>query len=444
MKEKSLFNWQRFPKISKIISGFVEAMVGCHKGLALIKKELLGKGGLRLFDHIDYITPGYGEITTRDLYEWGFVNNENFFSHPGGIFPGIVLAHSHSAPRVLAIRVESIAKFLAVKGLQKKINGKPHHPVRDCLVSTVEGIDFRLVERSGSMGLPGTRSYGDTPGDFYRVKENWYNRPRLDDASLTRLTHMALTQVGALGRDRAAHLFFQAERYFWKIRNRAAQGLCNHLDALGLGLAGHDHHTYRSSRSGFPQLINFFEILGFHCRERFYAGEEAGWGAQVMENPRIGVTLFLDVDLAPGELDVDFVGQGLATSERLGTVGLWCALHGDSIGSGGLHHLALRADFDGLTAFLATQGISFMPPFSGFPYLKQAFSRGETWEVPVERVKSLQKNGHIDKKIAQAFLTQGAIGSHLENIQRDEGYKGFSQKEVSKIIKQTDPSQQNK
>ena len=37
------------------------------------------------------------------------------------------------------------------------------------------------------------------------------------------------------------------------------------------------------------------------------------------------------------------------------------------------------------------------------------------------------------------FLREGAIGSHLENLQRREGYKGFNQQAVSAIIAATDP-----
>ena len=34
---------------------------------------------------------------------------------------------------------------------------------------------------------------------------------------------------------------------------------------------------------------------------------------------------------------------------------------------------------------------------------------------------------------------QGALGSHLEILQRDEGYKGFNQTGINEIIKSTDP-----
>ncbi len=36
------------------------------------------------------------------------------------------------------------------------------------------------------------------------------------------------------------------------------------------------------------------------------------------------------------------------------------------------------------------------------------------------------------------FLSRGAAGSHRENIDRREGYKGFNKKNVSVIIRDTD------
>ena len=39
----------------------------------------------------------------------------------------------------------------------------------------------------------------------------------------------------------------------------------------------------------------------------------------------------------------------------------------------------------------------------------------------------------------EKFLRDGTIGSHLENLERREGYKGFNQQAVSAIIAATDP-----
>jgi hypothetical protein len=242
-----------------------------------------------------------------------------------------------------------------------------------------------------------------------------------------------------LGENLAAWIVLECEREYWQARNTAGQIQKNRQDRLGMGWANHDHHTFRSSRRHFVQLVRLFEVLGFHCRERFYAGEEAGWGAQIMENPKCRLVLFLDVDLHPEELEIDFAHHALPELENLGTIGLWCALHGDSILKGGMHHLEAQFLFEDLTRDLATFGVTMMDPFSSFPYLKQAFTHGEIWHVEPRRVHKLVEAGKITHEQADKFLAYGAVGSHLENLQRREGYKGFNQKNVSLIIKKTDP-----
>jgi hypothetical protein len=151
------------------------------------------------------------------------------------------------------------------------------------------------------------------------------------------------------------------------------------------------------------------------------------------------LSLFLDVDLAPEEVATDFSKQELPEQDRLGTIGLWCALHGDSIFEAGMHHLAARCDFQRLDADIAELGERFMAPFSDFPYLKQAFSVAERWQPDSARVARLIAEGQISAEQGDKFLAEGAIGSHLENIQRSEGYKGFNKKNVSVIIQETDP-----
>jgi hypothetical protein len=38
-----------------------------------------------------------------------------------------------------------------------------------------------------------------------------------------------------------------------------------------------------------------------------------------------------------------------------------------------------------------------MEPFSKFSYLRQAFTRGERWDVPPERLERLLASGRIDR-----------------------------------------------
>ena len=49
------------------------------------------------------------------------------------------------------------------------------------------------------------------------------------------------------------------------------------------------------------------------------------------------------------------------------------------------------------------------------------------------------RKGQITESQAAQFRKDGAIGSHLENLERNDGYKGFNQKGVSEIIAKTDP-----
>ncbi|MGD2207334.1 MAG: hypothetical protein PVH17_11210, partial [Anaerolineae bacterium] len=98
-----------------------------------------------------------------------------------------------------------------------------------------------------------------------------------------------------------------------------------------------------------------------------------------------------------------------------------------------------RFDFDTATQQLAEWGIKMMRPFSDFSYLRQAFTQGERWEVAPDRLDRLLAHGQIDRAQRAAFAEKGAIGSHLENIQRGEGFKGFNQQTVSDIIRRTDP-----
>jgi hypothetical protein len=183
-----------------------------------------------------------------------------------------------------------------------------------------------------------------------------------------------------------------------------------------------------------------FTRLGFTLRERFHAGAHAGWGAQIVEHPVTGIVIFADLDLAPEEATEDFAHNALPDLPRPGTVGLWVALHGESILEAGMHHLECQFDFDALRDGLKSEsGIETMAPFSNFPFLRQAFTAGERWAVDSLRADRALDLGWITADQREKFVRDGTIGSHLENLERREGYKGFNQQAVSAIIAATDP-----
>lgn len=431
MDTQESFVWSRQPEAENLLNCFLEQCCKANPQIQKLKNELHQKVSSHLFDWVDH----YIVSTDEGLKECGFVLEDQAFHHPGAQLPAVVVAEGVQG---VAVSVDSIADFLMVRGIHRKIEGSPLSGYRRCLISDEEGVTFWVVERRGSRTMEPISNDPSYVEKYLSWLEKWQSWPRsLQDEE--KAIELAKAMVDEMGSDSAAWIVLTGERLFWQAKNRAGQIQKNRQDRLGMGWANHDHHTFRSSREKFQKLVQLFEILGFHCRERFYAGEEAGWGAQVMENTNCRLVLFLDVDLSPEELEIDFAHQLLPPLKELGTIGLWCALHGDSILSAGMHHLEAQFDFVQLKEDLSSVGIGMMQPFSDFSYLKQAFTEGEMWAVPEQRIKKLLKEGVITLKQAETFRKEGAVGSHLENLERKEGFKGFNQKNVSWIIKKTDP-----
>jgi hypothetical protein len=64
--------------------------------------------------------------------------------------------------------------------------------------------------------------------------------------------------------------------------------------------------------------------------------------------------------------------------------------------------------------------------------------------VRTPRAERLRAGGSITDDQFAEFTKNGAIGSHLENLQRKGGFKGFNQHAVSLIIAETDPRKQGR
>lgn len=439
--------WECQPKAEALILRILEETCRENPYIGEFQQQLHQHTSTRLFDWLDHVIVGFSPSIEKDLEETGFISDHatpsyRMFFHPGAQLPRVVVM-DHDRPIVgVAVKVESIADFLMVRGMSGWIEGTPLSGYRRCCVSTDNEISLWVVERRGTHTMEPTYTGEGYVERYLEATEKWQCRPRdLEDEEEAISQAILVTEemVNMVGEDLAAWVVLECERKYWQSRNHTGQIQKGRQDSLGMGWANHDHHTFRSSRKNFPQIVRLFEMLGFHCRERFYAGEEAGWGAQVMENPRCGMVLFLDLDLAPNEFDIDFAHHPIPELQHLGTVGLWCALHGDSILKAGMHHLEAQFMFEDLADDLAHHGVSMMEPFSFFPYLKQAFTHGEIWRVDPKKVDRLAKKGKITHEEADKFLKYGAVGSHMENLQRREGYKGFNQKNVSYIIQKTDP-----
>lgn len=407
--------------------------------------RLFREAGIRFTDVIGSIVidRGFTELHGFKAAGWE-QESTDFFANPTGIFPAVSLCDQGGVD--IVTKVESVADFLAGTGIEREIGGEPGAPYRWASVARQAGTAEWLVAEHHAGRLPGYSDDRPDVTDVIDASERFRMRARsfeTDERAFAHARGLIDHAAARIGPDYACDLFFAAEREYWMRRNRAAQVQYARQQRLGLGWANHDHHTYRSSREHFTRVIAIWEKLGFVCRERFYAGAEAGWGAQVMEHPVCGIVTFNDVDLSPDELMTDFAHEPLPPRRELGTVGLWCALHGESFLEAGMHHLECTFDFDALKRQLESEhAIKVMKPFTDLPHLRQAFTEGERWPVRPERIDRLLAEGRITPEQAEKFRVEGAIGSHLENLERNAGFKGFNQKGVSEIIAATDPRRQ--
>jgi hypothetical protein len=453
------FDWKLWPETEALVDRWVAAGLEGNAFASALAERMRDETNTRFSDWLDHLVVSDRPGLQAQLLSLGFTRQPApyavgapVFAHDGGMFPRLVVVPGGGAEvREVAIKAESVAAFSRAHDLGLEPLGYPLGPYRVGRVAGASTV-LAVVERRGYLGFepfPGElaregRMRPHAAREALAARELWEGRRRRfdDDGQGFDATEATLERVIELAgsRDLACHLVFEVERDYWQSRNRAGQVQKARQDRLGLGWANHDHHTFRSSRGNFPRLIRIFERLGFLLRERYHAGQHAGWGAQILEHPTTGIVIFADLDLAPEESASDFAHEALPELPRPNTVGLWVGLHGESILEAGMHHLEAQFDFDGLREGLkADSGIEIMKPFSDFPFLRQAFTAGERWPVDRRRADRCLARGWIDAEQHAKFLREGAIGSHLENLQRREGFKGFNQQSVSAILKVVDP-----
>ncbi len=444
------FDWPLAYQTEALLRRFVNAFLNQNPFANHLANQMRERTGTDFFEWVDNFSIDAEQV--EELVAAGLVRESveapagtEVYYHPQAMMPRVLVRPGGSeegVPATLAIKVESIVDFVARHNLDAEIEGEYGAGLRSVAVSTERNHRFFALERLGYRGFTPCKVTTDRSCAALKTRELWRSRKRdfADDAEgIAHLLDIQRETIATVGADVACELFFAEERAFWEMRNRAGQIQKRRQDLLGLGWSNHDHHTFRCSRRLFADLVTFLLRFGFTKRERYYAGDQAGWGAQILEHYVTGITVFADVDLMPEEKTIDFSIERLPEAPRLSTVGLWCGLHGDSLLQAGMHHLEARFDFSLLRDQLASEGVTTMKPFSDFAFLKQAFTEGERWTVYPARVQSLVSRNLITEEQAAGFIQNGAIGSHLENLQRKGGFKGFNQKSVSVIIEATDP-----
>ena len=335
-------------------------------------QQLLDACAVRLSDIVDHILVS-DEQQIKELETLGWtLYQPGVWRHPLGNFPDIVWADNIELGVVF--RVECVAHFCETHKITAEIQGVAGGPYRIVKVYNSPLGGFFAVERGGHAAYDVPLLDHSQIDRARHHKEAFEGRQRHFPDTLAGLNHteqLVDAAVRDIGAAWACALFFAAERKYWMSRCPAGRTQWERQQDAGIGWANIDHHTYDSSRQWFRYTIRILEKLGYECRELFYAGDQAGWGSQVLEHPVLRSTIFADIDLAPEELAIDFAHMELPPLDKFRRAGVLCAMHGESILDGGLNHVAglhdqvlLRAQFDKL-------GIKMMPPFSDFPHLYQ-------------------------------------------------------------------------
>ena len=437
------FDWGLHPDAADFEDALVRGFLARHPLARTLAEKIRDETATRFSDWIDHARLPESACSAKDLLALGFEasaapDGTRGFKHPGSCLFPILLCPD--AQTEIALKPEGLTPFIKALGVDAAAEGEPFAPLRKARIARADGHILSAVERRGYDGFA-VQDAADTK-EYTQALESFLSRKRSfasAEEGMAQTRHLIENSALRLAAPRLCDAFFRAERIHWQANNKAGQAQKARQDRLGMGWGNHDHHTYRSSRENFLPLMHILRALGFSAREKYYAGEQAGWGAQVLEQAACGIVVFADVDLQPQEAGVDFSSVRLRHGRELGTVGLWVGLHGESLLQAGLHHLAGRFDFSRLAAQLEPRGVKVMPPFSDFPFLKQAFTRADLRPVAPERLQGLLANASITPAQGARFQAEGALGSHLESLERNQGFKGFNRNAVTKIILATDP-----
>lgn len=400
--------------------------------------SLLEGTGVRLRDILDHLTFD-DDFTAERIESAGWTMADDVWRHDGGYFPEFI---RRPGPPTAWFRVESVDCFAHAHHPAHAIEGTSHGPARSVLAFIGDGTRFGAFERAGYSGF----EIPTVDPSLVRVArihlQAFLARRRQFDTVEQGLDHteaLVDAAVGELGPHWACDLWLRAERAYWMSRCRSGRLQKERQDAIGVGWCNIDHHTYDGSRRHYRDTIRILEKLGYELREMLYAGELAGWGSQILEQPTLKSTIFADVDLAPDELAIDFAHEELPDLPQHKRAGILSVLHGESILEAGLNHVAGLYDHRALQAQLRAEGIETMMPFSDFPQLYQELTHGDWAAVDPERVDLLEAEGHIPPEEAEQIRVNGAIVAHLENIERNDGFKGFNRDGIDSVLRKLDP-----
>ena len=429
--------WTVQPQAETFLQGWLADALARVPEAARYAEALKIGTGVRLRDIIDHLTGDDALVAAAKTAGWRAEAGAH--ENRDGFFPGIIRSTGETR---IGFRVESVDRFLAATGISADVAGPAFGPLRMATVFRGDGIAFVAVERNGATGYTiEPVSEASIRATRLHLQVFRTRRRRFDtvEQGLVHTEALVDAAVASIGQHRACDIWLRAERDYWMTRCPAGARQKARQDAHGIGWSNIDHHTYDGSRQHFAGTVHILEKLGYELREMLYAGALAGWGSQILEQPALRSTIFADVDLAPHEIAIDFAHDVLPPLDKHRRAGIISVMHGESILEGGLNHVAGMYDNVAMRAVQAQGGQAMMAPFSDFTFLYQELTEGDWAAVEPSRLDVLEAGGHLTPAEAEDFRLNGAIAAHLENLERNDGFKGFNMPGIDGVLRTIDP-----
>ncbi len=155
-----VFQWTRHPKTAHFVDSLVRDFLNRCAAATTLSQRMHDETGTRFSDWVAHIALNRRDNRLDQIKDVGYVAERDLKSmavlnHPGGVFPTIIAWDGNFE---LAIKVESVADFLAANDLEQVIQGKPLSPVRAATICNCSDNALCVAERHGtrSLEVPGT------------------------------------------------------------------------------------------------------------------------------------------------------------------------------------------------------------------------------------------------------------------------------------------------
>ena len=381
--------------------------------IAHLERDIEYNTHTTLLDWVDHFLLSNSHVMVQKLEEHGFVSRmstQEYTIYSHACYPALPRVVLHRGiihvQGGVAICVDSIAHFLMARGTTLEIEGDVLAAYRRCRFSVENEVYLWIIERRGVQAIDIKPLSDKQLRNMLHWREMWMTRMRIMDDDISVVRHaifLVEKMVHTLGESVAAWIVIDSERAYWQRQHRAALQQKQHHDALGLGWGRHQGCIFRSSRCYFPLVIRLFERLGFVEYATQY-DSETGVGKVLMAQEQAVLSCVLEVDLSPHEAEQSFTRCRLPKCNAIGVIDLWCAVHGESLGKGGVHHIAMNFVYDeGEQRPVLREG-------DGASFIEGELIEGETRPVTSEELAGLIKQGKITMEQGQRLLTH----PHLE------------------------------